>query len=50
MKPVLWAFLDVPIPVDVPFPHANDTAAFEIEIQEKYGSTPGGEANRPHHP
>ena len=46
----LCAFLDVPIPVDEPFPHANDAAAFKKEIQEKYGSTPSEEASRPHHP
>ena len=33
----LCAFLDVPVPEDEPFPHANDTAAFQADIQEQFG-------------
>ena len=28
----LCAFLDVPVPTDEPFPHVNDTAAFQTDI------------------
>jgi hypothetical protein len=33
----LCTFLGVPIPEDEPFPHANDTAAFKTDIQERFG-------------
>ncbi len=33
----LCAFLGVPVPVDEPFPHVNDTAAFQTDIHERFG-------------
>ena len=33
----LCAFLCVPVPADEPFPHVNDTAAFQMDIQERFG-------------
>jgi Sulfotransferase domain len=33
----LCAFLSVPVPADEPFPHVNDTAAFQTDIQERFG-------------
>jgi hypothetical protein len=33
----LCAFLGVPVPVPEPFPHANDTAAFKLDLEERFG-------------
>jgi hypothetical protein len=32
----LCAFLGVPVPEDEPFPHVNDTAAFQTDLQERF--------------
>ena len=33
----LCAFLGVPVPENEPFPHVNDTAAFQTDIHERFG-------------
>jgi len=33
----LCAFLGVPVPENEPFPHVNDTAAFQTDILERFG-------------
>jgi hypothetical protein len=32
----MYAFLDVPVPTDEPFPHLNDTADFSRRQQDQY--------------